>query len=751
MIIASLVRFVSFALVATAQSIPSGSATFTFITIQNGKDPTFNQLLGINNDRTIAGYFGSGNPGHPNKGYVLQAPNYLNEIIDGNVPNSNQTQDTCINQSDEIQVGGFWIDANGNTFGFVRNGVSGTFTTVTNPNTGSGTVNQILGINKFAVAAGFYTDGTGVNHGYTYDFFKNSFADVIPPTSFNCASVTATGINNNGDVIGFCSTTANTTVSFFAELGKNFVLIASTQLSTNIQALGINNKRQIVGTFVDGTGNTHGFLAEYKSKKTFKLKSVDHPQGVGGTFLNGINDKGDIVGFYVDVGGNTDGMLLTPGGTGQTQLAPGSVLASASPSASVSAAYVSTVSSASSTFTFVTIQNGADPTFNQLLGINEDLTIAGYFGSGNPGHPNKGYVLQSPNYLNEIIDGNVPNSNQTQDTCINESNEIQVGGFWIDADGNTFGFVRNGVSGTFTTVVNPDTGSGTVNQILGINKKAIAAGFYTDGEGVNHGYTYDYFKNTFADVIPPASFNCASVTATGINDNNDVVGFCATTANTTVSFFAKKGTNFVLLASAQFSSNIQALGINNKRQIVGTFVDGAGNTHGFLAENKNSDGKTFKLKSVDHPLGTGGTFLNGINNKGYIVGFYVDAGGNTDGVLLIPGGTGQTQLAPGSVLASTSASGKNAKVAGFDAVPTTASSSGSSNNSPSIVLVGLLSAAGGVIVTLIAVFLFGCFRRGKQTSSVTSTKSYVSSSALLPEQTPLSSSSAGKSSYQHLA
>ncbi|KAJ3086104.1 hypothetical protein HK100_008809 [Physocladia obscura] len=747
--IASLVPFISLALVGAmqAQSISSASATFTFTTIQNGQDPTFNQLLGINNDRTIAGYFGSGNPGHPNKGYVLQAPNYLNEIIDGNVPNSNQTQDTCINDSDEIQVGGFWIDANGNTFGFVRNGVSGTFTTVVNPNTGTGTVNQILGINKFAVAAGFYTDGAGVNHGYTYNFFKNSFADVIPPSSFNCASVTATGINNNGDVIGFCATTANTTVSFFAELGKKFALVASTQLSANTQALGINNKRQIVGTFVDSAGNTHGFLAN-RSKKTFKLKSIDHPQGVGGTFLNGINDKGDIVGFYVDGGGNTDGVLLTSGGSGQTQLAPGSVLATATPSSSGSTSDITTqISSASSSFTFVTIQNGADPTFNQLLGINKDLTIAGYFGSGNPGHPNKGYVLQAPNYLNEIIDGNVPNSNQTQDTCINESNEIQVGGFWIDADGNTFGFVRNGVSGTFTTVVNPNTGTGTVNQILGINKNAVAAGFYTDGTGVNHGYIYDFFQDTFNDIIPPASFNCASVTATGINDNNDVVGFCATTANTTVSFFARRGTKFVLL-DTQLSANIQALGINNKRQIVGTFVDGAGNTHGFLAENKNSDGKTFKLKSVDHPQGTGGTFLNGINNKGYIVGFYVDAGGNTDGVLLIPGGTGQTQLAPGSVLASSGASGKNAKVAGFDV--TTGSASGNSTYSPNVVLVGILSAVGGVLVTLIAVFLFRRCGGGKRKNSVAATKSFVSSSPLLPEQTPLSFGIAGTSSYQPL-
>lgn len=64
----------------------------------------------------------------------------------------------------------------------------------------------------------------------------------------------------------------------------------------------------------------------------------------------------------------------------------------------------------------------ADPTFKQLLGINNDGVIAGYFGSGMPAgtHPNKGYTLDLPygqgNYVNE----NFPGSRQTQVTGIND-------------------------------------------------------------------------------------------------------------------------------------------------------------------------------------------------------------------------------------------------------------------------------------------------------------------------------------------
>src|SRR5579859_3548652 len=55
-------------------------------------------------------------------------------------------------------------------------------------------------------------------------------------------------------------------------------------------------------------------------------------------------------------------------------------------------------------YTFSTLNDQADPTFNQLLGINSHNVIAGYLGSGTAGHPNKGYLLNPPysqaNYVN---------------------------------------------------------------------------------------------------------------------------------------------------------------------------------------------------------------------------------------------------------------------------------------------------------------------------------------------------------------
>jgi len=93
---------------------PGGSQTassYSFKTLDDQADPTFNQLLGINNHGVIAGYFGSDASGHPNKGYTLAKPygqaNYHNE----NFPGSVQTQVTAIDKLGN--TAGFWVDGKG--------------------------------------------------------------------------------------------------------------------------------------------------------------------------------------------------------------------------------------------------------------------------------------------------------------------------------------------------------------------------------------------------------------------------------------------------------------------------------------------------------------------------------------------------------------------------------------------------------------------------------------------------------------
>jgi hypothetical protein len=56
-----------------------------------------------------------------------------------------------------------------------------------------------------------------------------------------------------------------------------------------------------------------------------------------------------------------------------------------------------------------------------------------------------------------------------------------------------------------------------------------------------------------------------------------------------------------------------------------------GQMHGIIFNSH-----TGRFTTLDDPHGIGTTTLNGINDFGDIVGFYVDAHGNTDGLLATP-------------------------------------------------------------------------------------------------------------------
>jgi probable HAF family extracellular repeat protein len=298
-----------------SRSTSHKNVTYQFTTLNDNADPTFNQLLGINNHGVIAGYFGSGTVVngtlHPNKGYTLSQPygqgNYTNE----NFPGSVQTQVTAINNIGD--TAGFWVDGAGNNFGFIR--WNGGFTSYKDPNTASFNgvqVNQLLGINDKGIAVGFYTDGNGNNHAYKLDQNKNKFIEIPTATIPGAVSVMATGINNNGDIVG-TYTDANGTMHGFLLKGKNVSVFDYTGVAnvTNTTFLGVNDSDQIVGTYTVGTGNSaqmHGFLLSNPLHHA-QWQTIDDPNGIGTTTINGLNDNADLVGFYVDGNGNTDGFL----------------------------------------------------------------------------------------------------------------------------------------------------------------------------------------------------------------------------------------------------------------------------------------------------------------------------------------------------------------------------------------------------------------------------------------------------------
>ena len=295
---------------AQAMGVPgaAGHPAYGFRTLDDHADLTFNQLLGINDDGLIAGYFGSGAQGHPNMGYLLGSGGYRAE----NFPGSVQTQVTGLNNQG-VTVG-FWSSMNtasmtNDNSGFVD--VDGQFRSVSYPtgNNASPPVNQLLGVNDNDIAAGFYTGNKGNNHGYTYDIRDQRFSQVLDPAD-PAASLTAAAINDQGDVAGFYTGPGGKTDAFYRTAAGRFTTLAYPGASAT-NAFGINGSDEVVGAYTDGSGNsatTHGFTWTPQSG----FSRVDDPQGPGATTINGVNDHGDLVGFYTDAKGNTDGFEAIP-------------------------------------------------------------------------------------------------------------------------------------------------------------------------------------------------------------------------------------------------------------------------------------------------------------------------------------------------------------------------------------------------------------------------------------------------------
>ena len=154
---------------------------------------------------------------------------------------------------------------------------------------------------------------------------------------------------------------------------------------------------------------------------------------------------------------------------------------------------------------------------------------------------------------------------QTQVVGINNHNETV--GFYIDQACNTHGFQRK--QDEPTTVDLPGT---TFNQLLGINDKGQEAGYFQDANGLQHAYVHETNGNFLVLNIPMPSSQ-----ATGINKDGTVVGFeQSSPAATTASGWTLKGGKLTVI-NFPGSTFTQALGINERDEIVGVYNDAMGN------------------------------------------------------------------------------------------------------------------------------------------------------------------------------
>ena len=255
---------------------------------------------------------------------------------------------------------------------------------------------------------------------------------------------------------------------------------------------------------------------------------------------------------------------------------------------------------AQNAYSFQTINYPGD-TFTQLLGINNGLTIAGYHNF----NQNSGFTLRLPiNFTTE----NYPNSMMTQVIGINNGHTTD--GFYVDNNNITHGFYDLG--GVFATVDYPGS---AFNQLLGQNDMGQAAGYYSlsqNNSTPDFPYIYGEFGGVFEVITIPGAMGGAQ--ATGINNSQQICGFYIDANGVNHGFLLNFG--LFLTLDAPGSTFTQALGLNNNGQVVGDYMDASGATHGFVWTSAGG------FKTIDNPNGIGTTVVNGINDKGVLVGFY---------------------------------------------------------------------------------------------------------------------------------
>jgi len=211
------------------------------------------------------------------------------------------------------------------------------------------------GINNTNAIAGDYVDSAGVQHGMilggTNAFHSADRADCVSTPS--STSISFYGINSAGVAAGWCTNTSGVEIGYtYAKGTFTDIKIAGATL-TNVN--GINDTGAVVGTYIDSAGTQHGFLLVGGSLTTLDPPGVTgvatawginnagvvtvfgtnssgtylsfttadkgttytafHAPGEGslGTAIHEINNNGDIVGTYYDSSSNRHGWLYHAG------------------------------------------------------------------------------------------------------------------------------------------------------------------------------------------------------------------------------------------------------------------------------------------------------------------------------------------------------------------------------------------------------------------------------------------------------
>jgi YVTN family beta-propeller protein len=230
----------------------------------------------------------------------------------------------------------------------------------------------------------------------------------------------------------------------------------------------INNIGQVVGSYVDSEGVTHGFLL---SAGTFT--TINYPGAIS-TDAVGINNNGQIVGFYEDTSELFHGFTLN-------------------------------------NRTFTTIDDPSYPGATFLVEISDTGLIVGN-GIDSEGNSH-GFMLNN----NVFTSINFPGASQTQITDVNYNGSEIVGGYALPsfAENEVAGFTY--INGVFASVSYPQSFSTALN---GVNNNGQFVGTFVPFES---NYSSVFLQS--GNISTVQNFpGAASTSAADLNDLDEIIG-----------------------------------------------------------------------------------------------------------------------------------------------------------------------------------------------------------------------------------
>ena len=298
----------------------TSTSKFVFYTVDYPHEHP-NRITGIANNQEIVGVYGDG--GNQNQyhsytsKYSYQEP--YTEFQDADYPNSQNTYLTSIAslpRSDGTVEAGYVVtpdDLQG-TWGVINN--NGIWTLLSHAHEGKCRMMELFGINANFEAVGFYWYDDSPPSGGPCDPYIQYATQAVPGKRFHDyhrlegTYPSAAGINNSGWVVGSTNASGNgasqgwTTAKGLSYKYWNY----NNDSNDNTEMLGLNDAGVVVGTYEDGSGNWHGFIASklFSNPQYPVWQSIDEPDGNGtNTVVSGIDSSGDISGWYT----GTDGVI----------------------------------------------------------------------------------------------------------------------------------------------------------------------------------------------------------------------------------------------------------------------------------------------------------------------------------------------------------------------------------------------------------------------------------------------------------